>query len=306
MVFCTVELTYHPPSMIRPITTCLLFFVAISCRGAEESRPGTDSVTLASSNAGVQFDPATIHRGDTVRALVLDSIERQRTPSGEWVGTAWFSGTVSLTGETFRHPDTVDYRFPCFEADTPSAALLPRWNGDTRRPWFCFENASDGKARLGNAIGARKSIVVDRFTIHRNLSDAVNSARLLEVEPTSLSGLECYSTPQSILARRPGSVAPGPPGLTGTIRLSDAEGAESRLVDSDGRTLGATWRTTGDSIVVVGRDDFLRVELRVARVPQGLSGTAVAHSDAAMDRDSAGRIVPFRREWVLEATRVGC
>jgi hypothetical protein len=293
--------------MRRPVRTTLLFLVAISCRPTADARQGTDSVALSPRTADNRFDPATVRRGDTVGALVLDSIERQQTPSGEWVGRAWFSGTVSLTGETFRHPDGADYPYPCFEADTSSASRLPRWSGDSRRAWFCFENASDAKARLGDAVGIRKSIVVDRFTIHRNLSDAVNSSRLVDLEPGSLTTLECFSTPESILARRPGSVAAGPPGLTGSIRLSGVEGAESLLADSDGRSLGATWRRiAGDSMVVIGRDDFLRIELRVARTARGLSGTAVAYSDAATEPDSSGQAAPFRRQWALEATRARC
>ena len=292
--------------MPRPVLTPLIILLVIGCKTAADDQPKVDTGTAPPSQPGLSFDPATAHARDTVAGLVLDSIERQRTPSGEWVGTAWFSGAVSLTGETFGHPDGEDYPYPCFEADPSTANRLPRWLGDSRRPWFCFENNADARARLGVATGVRKSIVIDRFTVHRNLSDAVNSARLVEIVP-DVSGMECFSTPQSILARQPGSVAPGPPGLTGRIRLAHAEGGESRLEDSDGRSLGATWRTiAGDSIVIVGRDDFHRVEVRAARVPRGLSGVAIAHSDAAAERDSAGRLTPFRRQWALEATLIKC
>jgi hypothetical protein len=292
--------------MTRPILTSIFLLCAICCRPAADGQPDVDSSAPRPGQPGNYFDPATASPLGTVAGLVLDSIERQRTPSGEWVGSAWFSGTVSLTGETFGHPDGDSYPYPCFEADTSSATRLPRWSGDSRRPWFCFENNADAKARLGTATGMRKSIVIDHFTVHRSLSDAVNSARLIAVVP-DVSGMECFSTRQSILARQPGSVASGPPGLTGGIRLARSEGAESRLVDSDGRSLGATWRTiAGDSIVIVGRDDFLRVELRLARTPRGLSGIAVAHSDAAVERDSAGRATPFRRQWALEATPIRC
>lgn len=279
----------------------------MSCRPAADGQPATDSPQALTPRADNDVDPATVSRGDTVGAFVLDSIERQRTPSGEWVGRAWFSGTVSLTGRTFRHPDGADYPYPCFEADTVSAIRLPHWSADSRRPWFCFENAADARRRLRDTAGEPASIVVDRFTIHRNLSDAVNSARLVDAESGVGGGLECFSTPQSILARQPGSVAPGPRGLTGTIRLSRAAGGASWLVDSDGRSLGAGWRTVaGDSIVIVGQDDFLRIELRVARTPRGLSGTAIAQSDAALERDSTGQFVPFRRQWRLDATRIEC
>lgn len=290
--------------MTRPILTSTILVFAICCRPTADGQSHVDSGATRRETGN--FDPATVSPHDTIAGLVLDSIERQRTPSGEWVGSAWFSGTVSLTGATFGHPDGDGYPYPCFEADTSSATRLPRWLGDSRRPWFCFENNADAKARLGTAAGMRKSIVIDRFTVHRNLSDAVNSARLIEVGH-DVSPMECFSTPQSILARQPGSVASGPPGLTGGIRLARSEAAESRLVDSDGRSLGATWRTiAGDSIVIVGRDDFLQVEIRVARTGRGLAGIAVAHSDAAVERDSAGRATAFRRQWALEATPIRC
>jgi hypothetical protein len=167
--------------LIYASLTTLILATVIGCRSAAERAPDSDSVATG-VRAPNAFDPATARRGDTVAGLVLDSIQRQRTPSGEWVGSAWFSGTSSLTGETFRHPDGDDYPYPCFEADTASAVRVPRWKGDSRRAWFCFENNSEAKARLGGAIaGVRKSIVVDRFVVHRNLSDAVNSARLVEV-----------------------------------------------------------------------------------------------------------------------------
>ena len=169
--------------MTRPILTPFLLLVAICCRSAANDQPAADSSAPRPAQAGNSFDPATARPQSTVAGLVLDSITKQRTPSGEWVGSAWFSGSVPLTGATFRHPDGDDYPYPCFEADSSSATRLPRWLDDSRRPWFCFENTADAKARLGVASGVRKSIVIDHFTVHRNLSDAVNSARLIEVVP---------------------------------------------------------------------------------------------------------------------------
>jgi hypothetical protein len=77
----------------------------------------------------------------------------------------------------------------CFEADSASAASLPRWEGDERRPWFCFENGAAAAKLLGAPEEERDApIVIDRFTIHRGLSDQVNSARLVRVVNSSSSG----------------------------------------------------------------------------------------------------------------------
>jgi hypothetical protein len=108
---------------------------------------------------------------------VVDSIAAQRAIDSSWVGTARFGGEINLDGALTRHPDS-DVRDVCFEADSASAARMPRWAGDERRAWFCFSN-SDEARRLLPADTGHARIVVDRFTINRNLSDAVNSARLL-------------------------------------------------------------------------------------------------------------------------------
>jgi hypothetical protein len=108
-----------------------------------------------------------------VVGLVLDSIHRERTPPGEWVGTARFTSMITINGRTVRHPDGDDYPFPCFEADSASARPLPRWAGDERRPWFCFENREHARLHFGGvARNQPATIRIDQVTVHRNLSDA--------------------------------------------------------------------------------------------------------------------------------------
>ena len=119
-------------------------------------------------------------------------------------------------------------------------------------------------------------------------------------------------TGRSVLARRPGSVAPGPAGLRGWIRLEHGSAADTsgpaQLIDSDGASLGAGWRRgPGDSTVVVGFDDLLRVELRLALSDSGVVGTASAFSDAALERHRpTGELREFRRRWRLTARRASC
>jgi hypothetical protein len=113
-----------------------------------------------------------------------------------------------------------------------------------------------------------------------------------------------------VLARAPGSPAPGPAGLRGWLRLEQLEAADSapaRLADSDGRGLTARWRRVGpDSVIVVGFDDFLRVEMALRVRGPGAVGLARASSDAAFDRDAGGRLREFRREWPVAARRAPC
>ena len=141
-----------------------------------------DVVAHGTPRPGVRFDPAKVRRGSTVGELVVDSIvARQAAADTVFVGTARFRGAIELSGWTMRHPDPDAYRVvTCFEADSASAARLPRWAGDERRAWFCFSNRAAAAQALGPpSAGVPATIVVDQFTIHRGLSDEVNSVRLI-------------------------------------------------------------------------------------------------------------------------------
>jgi hypothetical protein len=149
----------------------------------------TDSAAVAPTAArgarpGIRFDPAVVRPGTTVGELVVDSIETRRTVvNSTIVGVARFRGEIQLSGLTLRHPDA-DLRTvaSCFEADSASAAQMPRWSGDERRSWFCFENRDEAIRALGPpSEGIPATVVIGRFTIHRGVSDEVNSARLVRV-----------------------------------------------------------------------------------------------------------------------------
>lgn len=131
---------------------------------------------------GIRFDPGTLRAGAPIGALVLDSIAASRTVvDSTYVGLARFRGALELSGTTFRHPDP-DAQAVCFEAESASAARMPRWAGDERRPWFCFENRTEAAQALGppgEGVGA--TLVIDRFTIYRGLTDEVNSARFVRL-----------------------------------------------------------------------------------------------------------------------------
>jgi hypothetical protein len=125
-----------------------------------------------------------VRRGSRIGGLTIDSIAA--TPTGfdsSLVGTARFAGELTLAGRIMAHPDS-EVRALCFEADTASAPRMPRWAGDTRRAWFCFSNREEAVGLIGSTEPGRAlTVVIDGFTIHRGLSDQVNSARLVRVEP---------------------------------------------------------------------------------------------------------------------------
>ena len=130
---------------------------------------------------GIRFDPSASRRGTRVGSLTIDSIVVRRAMDSTQGGTARFRGEFALSGWTMRHPDPDLHRVvTCFEADSASASRLPRWSGDERRPWFCFSNRASTARALGPpSEGVPVTIVVDQFTIHRGLSDEVNSARFV-------------------------------------------------------------------------------------------------------------------------------
>jgi hypothetical protein len=119
----------------------------------------------------------------------------------------------------------------------------------------------------------------------------------------------CYRSTHSVLLGAPTSYGQRREG-PGWIRLSgavDADSGAAVLVDADGSGLDGVWRhQAGDSVDVTAFDDFLRVELRL-RVDQARSsGRGRAHSDAALERDSSGRLTELRRAWAVLANAASC
>lgn len=155
-------------------------------RVADSTRPlysPTPEILTGNRVAGIEFDPLAVRAGDRIGSLMLNSIEVRVAYDSTRVGTARFSGHVELSGWTKRHPEAdlrdVDL---CFEADSTSAARLPRWRGDGRRAWFCFENQTEAKQMLGPPSDSTPAtVIVDRFNLRRGLTDEVNSARLVRV-----------------------------------------------------------------------------------------------------------------------------
>lgn len=175
------------PRLLRCARHILLFALA-ACdgRGQPENVAADSAEPIAPTRQtrGIEFNAATLKSGDRVGELVADSVSAQQAAvDSTYVGTARFRNKITLGGHTVRHPDADLSRTAiCFEVDSASATRLPRWSGDERRPWFCFENRAEAARSLGSASeGAGATIVIDRFTIHRGMSDQVNSARLVRV-----------------------------------------------------------------------------------------------------------------------------
>jgi hypothetical protein len=140
-----------------------------------------DTVGSRRARLGVVFDPGRIRPGVTIAGLVVERIAANHTPmDSTLVGTAAFRGRIELAGSTIRHPEADATKDVCFEADSASAARLPRWAGDRRRAWFCFSNAAAAAHALGPPRTVRPArIVISHFVIQRGLTDQVNAARFV-------------------------------------------------------------------------------------------------------------------------------
>src|SRR5687768_11881196 len=174
-----------PRSTAAP--ACLLALMLAACREAPRTEAprvdttGRDSVTQATGEfrPGIRFHPATLRPGTSVGELVADSLIVDGPGiDSSYYGVAWFRGQIELSGWTLRHPDADQHNVAlCFEADSASAARLPRWLGDERRPWFCFGNRAVAARALGPpSEGIPATIVIERFAIWRGGSDEVNNA----------------------------------------------------------------------------------------------------------------------------------
>lgn len=190
---------------VAPFGIVAVALLLASCGEAHRGQPAAnDPVESAavspaeSAQSGIRFHPGTLRLGERVGDLVADTVAfRPTLADSTLVGMVRFSGEMQLTGQTMRHPDA-DLRHTemCFEADSSSAARLPRWSADERRPWFCFVNRDAAvRALRGASEGIAVTIVIDQFTIHRGLTDEVNSARLVRivqdrVEPDNVDGAQ--------------------------------------------------------------------------------------------------------------------
>lgn len=310
--------------MSRPLI--LLTFAAAVSHGA--CRPGDNSAKQAPDTAaipstrsetplvlGIRFDPERLLPGMRIGKLIVDTVmARQVTidsagatamiPTRVWVGTARFHGPLTLRGQLVKHPDS-EVHMPCFEADSASATLMPRWAGDVRRPWFCFGDAEAVRLLGKRMEGSSLEIVIDQLAIRRSFSDDVNTAHLARVRDLA----RCYRSPHSVLfgpTTRTGQQG-RPPGWVRLEGFPETDGGEAELRDNDGKAMRAGWRRqAGDSVTLRAFNDFVRIEIRFLVSNGELSGHATAHSDAALEPDSSGRLSDLRRSWKFDASEVTC
>lgn len=158
-------------------------------READPDFADPDPAGAVRARIGVIFDPSRVRAGDSVAGLVVERVTVSRAVvDSSFVGDIAFRGEIELSGSKIPHFEPDVSGAACFEADSASAARLPRWAGDRRRAWFCFSNLAWATRALGpSSAGPPVRIVIADFTIHRGLSDQVNSARFVRLIRDSAS-----------------------------------------------------------------------------------------------------------------------
>ena len=310
-------------ALVNNVLAAIALAVSPSACGSPERSAERASDTAATPSThnetpialGIRFDPERLRPGMRVGEMVVDSVAARQAsidsagatrmiPTLVWVGTARFHGPLTLRGRLMKHFDP-DVSMPCFEADSASAALMPRWAGDIRRPWFCFADTEAQRLLGKRSEGGSLEVVIDALAIRRSFSDDVNTAHLVRLRDLA----RCYRSPHSVLfgpTTRTGQQGQPP----GWVRLegfpeSDHGGAELR--DSDGKAMGAQWRRQSeDSVALLAFNDFVRIDIRFLASKGSLAGQGMAHSDAAIEPDSTGRLSDLRRSWKFSAAEVPC
>ncbi|HJU90710.1 MAG TPA: hypothetical protein VJ672_15070 [Gemmatimonadaceae bacterium] len=139
-------------------------------------------------------------------------------------------------------------------------------------------------------------------TARARLNDSAVSTAAVPAAP------RCFQSAHSVLLG-PSKQVQGRD-VTGWLRLTTGSVPDSgsvELIDGDGTDLQGTWqRLPNDSVAVIAFDDFLRVQMRLRLAPDRIEGQGSAHSDAALERDSAGRQVELRRSWSVSARAASC
>ena len=287
--------------MLRAAGAALLLAVTGCIREPEMKSPPADGGIAATAGvAQVTFDPSALRQGQPVGTLIVDTADVAWSEAmSTWTGTVRFRGEIPVRGRRIAHFDFPEVASTCFEADSASALTLPRWPDDDRRPWFCFENDSTARRILAVADSSEPvDIVVDRFTTIRAFTDAVNTARILEADA-------CFRSRGPILARL-GADSTGPDAWLRFAHGLMGDSGIARLVESNGAALAVRWRRARSALELRGFDDLVRFEALLAQRGDSLSGEARLFSDAQLERDRDGALVPATRQWLLVAFPAPC
>ncbi len=135
------------------------------------------------TNARNRFDPRKVKRGDRILGLEVVSVEVNPMPNNHFYGKTRFRGEVTLSGTYNPGQPGDEIGIPCFYVDEASSRKLPRFVGDERTVWFCFNNPDKAKQVLGG-IGTKPkkaTIVIKDYETVYYPSDVFDTATLVRL-----------------------------------------------------------------------------------------------------------------------------
>jgi len=130
------------------------------------------------------FDPRQLQPGEEFMGLEVVSVQTDSLPEYGVIGRVQFRGQIALTG-TYEpnHQLSGNTKIPCFVVDEAAAKQLPRFRGDDRQVWFCFNNPEVAKQQLGGQDTQPKKaiIAIDDYETVYYPSDVFDTATLVRV-----------------------------------------------------------------------------------------------------------------------------
>lgn len=174
-------------SLLCLVSTGFISGCALLQGNASESSVTPEASTPASpeepqtNTPDNRFDPRKIEPGDQLLGLEVVSVEANSVPNYGVTGKARFRGEVTVSG-TYKSQEEGT---PCFYVDEASASKLPRFQGDERIVWFCFNNPEEAKKAIGSVgtEGKKAAIVINDYETVYYPSDVYDTATLVRVVP---------------------------------------------------------------------------------------------------------------------------
>ncbi len=128
------------------------------------------------------FDFASLKVGDRIGAMTVTEIKpfSKNEPIGPWNAVIQFKGQTEIRGTWGRREFGGD--MVRMDPDSASQKNLPFMKGDTRTPWFFFDNEEKARAEFGPLGGEGfATVLIDEYTYVSADADVWNGALLIAV-----------------------------------------------------------------------------------------------------------------------------
>lgn len=172
------------PTAIALISLISLGSTAALAAKTNPSPTPTKDLSFELKAVDNHFDPRQLEPGEEFMGLEVVSVQADSLPNYGVTGRVQFQGQIAVSG-TYEpnHQLAGNTEKPCFVVDEAAAKQLPRFLGDDRQVWFCFNNPEVAKQQLGGEDSQPKKavIVINDYETVYYPSDAFDTATLVRV-----------------------------------------------------------------------------------------------------------------------------